>query len=148
MYRLLEIVYSDKESAAIYDGYNNETELMADYETKLGQDMKSDAFKAALLVAFDSTGNIYADAYTNKDAEVVLSPRLVWVQTTEQGETADQSKRASITDLEAEQHIKKGAAMRTNSGINSILLIGIPGTGVGKVEFWARPTEPQVEVEE
>lgn len=146
MYRLLEIVYTDKESVAIYptqgqEPYASKDDLISAYEIKLGQAMKAPTYKAALLIAFDSVGNIYAEEYHTKDDSVALSPRLLWVQTDKQGvETADQSKENSMEELEADRHIKKGSAMATNSDIDSIMLFDIDGKKVSRNEYWYRYT--------
>jgi len=141
MYRLLEVTYTnDKESAAIYDNFADETALVAEYETKLGAAMKAEAFKAELLVAFDHTGKIYAQGYTSKGEEYTLSPRLIWVQATEEGETADQAKKDTVDLLEADYHVKKGASMK-NAAIKAILLMGVDGMAVTIDDYWVRPIE-------
>jgi hypothetical protein len=146
MYRLLEITYTnDKESVALYptegqESFQNETELIAEYETKLGGAIDTDTYKAELLVAFDHTGKIYAQEYHTKDASIVLSPRLVTVEATQTGEVADQSKKDSELKLEAAHHNKKGADMKDKS-IKAVLLMDIANNTVSKNEYWVRPIE-------
>ena len=144
MFRLLEVTLTDKETAAIYDNYADETALTADFDTKMGQAMKADAYKAELLVAFDHAGKIYAQGYTSKGDEYTLSPRLVWVTATAQGETADQAKKNDMETLEADFYIKRGAAKK-NSDVLAIFNLGIDGKSVVINDYWVRPIEPVVE---
>lgn len=144
MLRLLEVTLTDKETAAIYDNYVDETALTADFDTKMGQAMKADTYKAELLVAFDHTGKIYAQGYNSKGDEYTLSPRLVWVTVTAQGESADQSKKDDMNTLEADFYIKRGSAKKNND-VLAILNIGINGKSVVINDYWVRPIEPVVE---
>lgn len=129
MYILLEATYTDKESIALYTNFTTENDILAEYETKLGQAMKAEAYKGELLIAFDHTGKILAQGSTFKD-NVAFSPRLVWVQSTAQGESdPDQSKKADTNTLIADYHIKKGSAMKNND-IKGILLLGIDNTSI------------------
>ena len=147
MYRLLEITYTnDKESVALYptegqEPFQNETELVAEYESKLGAAIDADTYKAELIVAFDHTGKIYAQEYHTKDTSIVLSPRLITVEAKQTGEVADQSKKDSELKLEAAHHKKKGADMKDQS-IKAVLLMDIANNAVGKNEYWVRPIEP------
>lgn len=137
MYILLEATYTDKESIALYTNFTTENDILAEYETKLGQAMKAEAYKGELLIAFEHTGKILAQSSTFKD-DVTFSPRLVWVQSTEEGEGApDQSKKADLNTLEADYHIKKGSAMK-NSDIKGILLLGIDNTSVVINDYFVR----------
>ena len=137
MYRLLEVTLTDKESPAIYDAYADKTAMMADFETKTGQAMKADAFHAELLVAFDSVGNIYNQKLISKGEEYTLSPRMVFVQTKNGTETADQAKKADANTLEADYHIKKGSAMADNT-ISQIFIMGFDGKEISINDFWMR----------
>jgi len=147
MYRLLEITYTnDKESVALYptegqEPFQNETELIAEYETKLGGAIDADTYKAELLVAFDHTGKIYAQEYHTKDTSIVLSPRLVTVEAKQTGEVANQSKKDSELALEAAHHKKKGADMKDKS-IKAVLLMDIANNAISKNEYWVRTIEP------
>ena len=137
MYILLEATYTDKESIALYTNFTTENDILAEYETKLGQAMKAEAYKGELLIAFEHTGKILAQGSTFKD-KVAFSPRLVWVQSTEEGESApDQSKKADRNTLEADYHIKKGSAMK-NSDIKGILLLGIDNTSIVINDYYVR----------
>ena len=44
MYILLEATYTDKESIALYTNFTTENDILAEYETKLGQAMKAEAY--------------------------------------------------------------------------------------------------------
>ena len=138
MLYLFELTLTDKESAAIYNNYEDETALSADFDTKFGQAIKSDAYNAELLVAFAQTGKIIAQGYTAKGNEYTLSPRLVWVNVTDGEETADQKKCTDAENLEAEFYIKRGSAKK-NADIDAITLIGIDGKAVAISDYWARP---------
>lgn len=151
MFRLLEVVYTNnKESVALYptegqEPFANETELMAEFETKLGADMKAEAYKVAYLLAFDHTGKIYGQEYHTKDDTIVLSPRLIKITASKtQGEKADQSKKDNMDALEADYHSQKGSAMK-NEDILAILQMGFNGKSVGINDYWVRPITPVVE---
>jgi hypothetical protein len=138
MYILLEATYTDKESIALYTNFATKNDILAEYETKLGQAMKAEAYKGELLIAFEHTGKILAQGSTFKD-EVTFSPRLVWVQSTAQGESdPDQSKKADRNILEADYHIKKGSAMK-NSDVKGLLLLGIDNTSIVINDYYVRP---------
>ena len=142
MLRLLEVTLAnDKESAAIYDNFADETALTAEFDTKLGAAMKADAFKAELLVAFAQTGQIIAQAYTSKGDEYSLSPRMVWVEVKNGVESADQSKKADMNTLEADFYIKRGTAKK-DSTVDAITILGVDGKSVIIDDYWSRPIEP------
>ena len=146
MLRLLEITLTNgKESVALYpaegsEPYADGVALMSDFETKIGQAMKADAYKAEFLLAFDNDGHIYGQKYISKGEEYTLSPRLIWAQTKNSIESADQSKKDDTTILEADYHIKKGSAM-ADTTISKILLIGFDGVQTPIIDYWKRPTE-------
>ena len=147
MYRLLEVTYSNnKELVAIYPTEGQEpfadvTALTAEFDTKMGAAIKAEAYKAELLVAFDDEGHIYEQGYDSKDAEVKLSPRLVFVTKTAEAVTANQSKEDSLTALKGDFFAKRGAAKKSTD-VKGILLIGIDGKAVLYSDNWARPIEP------
>ncbi len=142
MYRLLEVTYTNgKESAALYDSFSNETELTAEFDTKMGAAIKADAYKAEYLLAFDDNCNIYAQDYHSKDAEITLNPRLVWVTTTAEGATANQSKEDNMSILKGDFFSKRGSAKR-NTDVKAIMLMCFNGKVVDIKDYWARPVEP------
>ena len=141
MLYLLEATYTDKESQALYDTYTDEIALTAAIETKLGQSMKAEAYKAELLIGFDSTGRIIKSAYHTKDENISLSLRLVWITTDNEGEHANMQKYDTSLEAEANYHLKRGSAME-NVNVKSILTMIVSGNAVGLNEFWARPVEP------
>lgn len=152
MYRLYECVYDTKENVAIYptatqEPFADELALRAEYETKLGADMKADAYKAGFLIAFDDDGNIYANESFIKE-DVSLGYRLITVTTKNDVTTPNQTPCANLTTTKGEYHAKRGAAMK-DSAISSILEIGINGLDIieGLKSKWVRPTEPSKEVE-
>lgn len=153
MYRLLEVTYTNgKESPALYPTdeqapFASETELMAEYETKLGAAMKADAYKVEYLLAFDHTGKIYGQEYHTKDDTIALNPRLIKVTATKTGETAEQNKKDNLTILEGDYHSSKGSAMK-NSSVLAILNMGFNGKDISINDYWGRPVEvpvPQAE---
>ena len=147
MYILYELVYTDKESVGIYTNFETENDLLAEFETKYGQDMKADAYKGVFILAFDHTGKIYASGSDFKEDGITFSPRLMWVESTAEGEgQPNQSKKTDTKELEADYHIKKGAAMK-NTDIRGILLIGLDGANVVINDYWVRPIEATVETE-
>ena len=147
MLRLLEVTYTnDKETAAIYptEGqtpFADETALTAEFDTKMGAAMKAEAYKAELLVAFDTTGIIYAQGYDSKDETISLSHRLVWVTADDNGEIANQTKENDMKAVEADIYSKRGSAKK-NASIKEILLLGIDGKEVKIDSHWVRPIEP------
>lgn len=142
MFRLLEITLTDKETSAIYDNFADETALTAEFDTKMGAAIKADAYKAELLIAFDNTGKIYAQGFTSKGDEYTLSPRLIWVTATNEGETANQSKKDSVEILEADFYSKRGSAKK-NADVLAILNLGVDGKSVVINDYWVRPIEPE-----
>lgn len=141
MLRLLEVTLAnDKESAAIYDNFADETALTAEFDTKLGAAMKADAFKAELLVAFAQTGQIIAQAYTSKGDEYSLSPRMIWVEVKNGVETANQAKKDDMNTLEADFYIKRGTAKK-DSTVDAITILGVDGKAVVIDDYWARPVD-------
>ena len=143
MLRLLEVTLAnDKESAAIYDNFVDETALTAEFDTKLGAAMKADAFKAELLVAFAQTGQIIAQAYTSKGDEYSLSPRMVWVEVKNGAETANQAKKDDMNTLEADFYIKRGTAKK-DATCEAITIIGVDGKSVVIDDYWARPVNAE-----
>lgn len=135
MLTLLEATYTDKETVALYTNFDTETAILAEFETKLGQAMKAEAYKAELLIAFDHTGRILAQGSDFKE-EVTFSPRLIWVESTANGEgEPNQGRKADAKTLVADYHIKKGSAMK-NATIKGILLLGIDNTSVIINDYW------------
>lgn len=144
MLYLLEATYTDQESQALYDTYLDETALISALETKLGQAMKAEALKAELLVAFDNTGRILASQYHTKDNEISFSPRLVWITTDLQGESANMQKYDTMLEAQANYHLKRGTAME-NTDVKAILTMIVGDSDVRNKEYWVRPIEPQAE---
>lgn len=137
MYRLIEITkQNDKESQAIYD-YELEIDAKGDYESKLGANLKSDAYSAFTLMIIDNTG-IIVDSYHKGDE---LSPRLIEVKTTDT-DAKDMAKYDSVDLVIANFHSKWGAAIKDNS-VRAEMLLGIDGNG-GTVAYtyWVRPITP------
>lgn len=151
MFYLLEAKYTDKESQALYSNFTTETELMSALETKLGQQMKDNACKAELLIAFNGTGHIYAQQYHSKDDSIKLSNRLVWITVDAEGEHPNMQKYDTKVEAEAYYHIRRGDAMSPDSNVNAILTMIVNESYVGLKQYWSRPVEPvepQEEVEE
>lgn len=157
MLHLLEVTYTNnKESVAIYptedqEPYANETELWSAFETKLGQAEAAEAYKAEMLIGFDSTGRILERrnedvvkrtiAYHTKDNTITLSSRLVTVLNTNQCEVANQSKKENRTILDADCHKFMGAAM-ANVNAKSCCVMGIEdGANLYYKDYWYREVE-------
>lgn len=143
MLYLLEITYTDRESIAIYNDFADELELSAEFDTKIGQAMKADAFLGEVLVAFDSTGRIIDSAFHYKDGvEAPISDRLVTVTRTAVEETFDQKRENDLNDLQGDAYIKRGAAKK-NANVLAILNLGVTSGAVVLDEYWARPIEAE-----
>ena len=141
MLLLMEVTYSNgKESQSLYHNYANETALLGDFETKLGQAMKAEAFKAELLIAFDHTGKILNHAYTQKE-DVTLSPRLVWITSDSEGEHENLQKYSDMNETMANYHIRRGASMKGTD--LAIMTMAIDGTSVASVDYWVRQDEAE-----
>lgn len=140
MYRLIEIVkQNDTEAQAIYP-YETLTEAKGEYETKVGADMKSDAYSAFTLMIIDNTGKIVDSKHEGEE----LTPRLIEVKVVE-AEEADISKYNTVELVEANFHSKWGAAIK-NANVKAEMLLGIDGNGGQTVyTYWVRPIEPVVE---
>ena len=151
MLYLLEITYTDKESVAIYDNFADELALSAEFDTKLGQAMKADAYLGEVLVAFDDTGKIIDSAFHYKDnVEAPISNRLVTVTRTAEGETFNQKAEATINDMQGDAYVKRGAAKK-NENTLAILNLGITSGAILVNDYWAREVEvpePEPEPEE
>lgn len=152
MLYLLEITYTDKETPAIYptegqEPFADELALSAEFDTKLGQAMKAQAYKGEVLVAFDSTGKIIDSAFHYKDnVEAPISDRLVTVTKTEDGETVTPKKENSLTEMQGDAYVKRGAAKK-NADVLAILNLGVTSGAIVVNDYWERPIEPEPEPE-
>lgn len=136
MYRLIEIVkQNDKESQAIYP-YEDYTDAKGEFETKLGANMKSDAYSAYTLIILDNIGKVLDTAHSG-DA---FRPRLIEVKTIS-GEEENITPYDSTELVEANFHSKWGSAIK-NDAVKAEMLRGIDGFG-GEVcyTYWVRPVE-------
>lgn len=137
MYRLIEIVkQNDKESQAIYP-YEDYTTAKGDFESKLGANMKTDAYSAYTLMILDNTGK----ALDTVHAGDTFRPRLIEVKTTSE-EEENITPYDSTELVEANFHSKWGSAIK-NDAVKAEMLRGIDGSG-GEVcyTYWVRPIEP------
>lgn len=136
MFRLIEITkQSETEAQAIYP-YEDYTTAKGEFETKLGANMKSDAFTAYTLMILDNTGKALDTAHEGES----LSPRLIEVKVTDE-EVPNISKYDTVELVEANFHSKWGSAIK-NDAVRAIMLRGIDGFG-GEVcyTYWIRPVE-------
>lgn len=145
MYRLIEIVKQNgSESQAIYP-FEAYTTAKGEFESKLGANMKSDAYSAYTLIILDNTGKALDNAH---DGEA-FRPRLIEVKTT-CGEEENITPYDSTELVEANFHSKWGSAIK-NDAVRAEMLRGIDGFG-GEVcyTYWVRPVEiePTPEPEE
>lgn len=148
---LLEVTYTGgKEVPALYptEGqtpYADEVALTADIDTKLGQAMDAEAYKAEYLLGFDSAGNIIDERYHFKDAEINFSPRVVKVTVKDStGEVAEQNKATSLLSAQATFYKNRGAAKK-NADVKSLAQLIVAGSTVldDFKDCWVRPTEPE-----
>ena len=137
MFKLIEVVkQNDKESQAWYP-FESATEAKGEYESKLGANMKSDAYQASLLILIDNEGDVIDNCKVGEDA---LSPRLIEVKVTN-AETTDISKYETPKLVEANFHSKWGAAIK-NQNVRAETLLGINGDGSTiAFTYWVRPIE-------
>lgn len=136
MYRLIELVMqNNKEAQAIYP-FDTYEEAKGEFETKVGADMKSQAYTGFMLMILDNTGKVL----DNKHSGDVFSPRLIEVKVTDE-ETPDITPYDSTLLVEANFHSKWGAAIK-NDKVKAEMLRGIDGFG-GEVcyTYWVRPVE-------
>lgn len=136
MIRLIEIVkQGETESQAIYP-FEDYTSAKGEFETRVGANMRSDAYSAFTLMVIDDIGKVL-DVKHEGDG---LTPRLLEVKITDV-EEANMSRYDSTYLVEANFHSKLGSAIK-NSEVRAEMLRGIDGYG-GEViyEYWVRPIE-------
>jgi hypothetical protein len=157
MFRLIQIVKNtsdEKEVQSTYD-YEDRIEAKGEYETKLGNNMKSDLYSAVLMILLDNEGDIVDKCKYDKpvepapseegeeeqqeDVKYSFQPRLFEVKVTNE-EIATLSKYDSTDEVSANFHSKWGAAIKNNQ-VRAEMLRGFDGNG-GTIEFtyWVRPT--------
>ena len=144
---LVEVTVTDKETQAIYTNYTSENDVLSELETKWGQAQDSDDVKATFLLAFDNTGKIIGSAYYNEDGTSIDSTRLIWITSDVEGEHPNMQKYDTHLKAEAQYHKKRGAAMKSDSGVMAILTMILDGASVGMNEYWVW-TPPVIEPEE
>lgn len=139
MYRLIELVIqNNKEAQAIYP-YSTYEEAKGEFETKVGADMKSEAYTGFMLLIIDNIGKVI-DIKRGGDT---FKPRLIEVKSLENGDEADATPYDNTLLVEANFHSKWGAAIK-NDAVRSEMLRGIDGFG-GEVcyTYWVRPIEQE-----
>lgn len=137
MFRLIQIVKNtsdEKEVQSTYE-YEDGIEAKGEYETKLGNAMKSDLYTAVLMILLDNEGDIVDQC---KVGDHVFQPRLFEVKVTNE-EVATLAKYDTVAEVSANFHSKWGAAIKNNNVIAEMLR-GFDGNG-GTIEFtyWVRP---------
>lgn len=138
MYRLIEIVkQNDTESQAIYP-FEDYTSAKGEFETKVGADMKSNAYSAFTLMVLDNIGVVLDVKHVGEE----LAPRLIEVKVTDE-EEPNISKYDTTQLVEANFHSKWGSAIK-NDAVKAEMLRGIDGFG-GEVcyTYWVRPIEQE-----
>ena len=125
MYRIIEInKKGDAETQSIYP-YEKLEEARAEYETKLGSAMKTN--DAGFCVILD---DILAIIISEKYGEDEITPRLVDVKTTSEGEfVPNVAKYDTVELVKANYHSKLGSAMKNKDTVRSIVLRGFNGKG-------------------
>lgn len=153
MFRLVEIVKAasdGKESQACYP-FNFEVDCKGEYETKLGQAMKSDLYSAFCYIFIDSDGDILGSAFYASSDEEVISPRLLEVRFVgdgEEREVQNLSKYSTMREAEANYHSKFGSDIK-NSEVDGVMLCIIGERGeVSNLTYWVRPLEESNNSEE
>ena len=154
MFRLIQIVKNtsdEKEVQSIYE-YEDGIEAKGEYETKLGNNMKSDLYTAVLMILLDNDGDIVDKCKYDKPVEPTPSeegeepqadvkysflPRLFEVKVTNE-EVATLAKYDSVAEVSANFHSKWGAAIKNNK-VRAEMLRGFDGEG-NSIEFtyWVR----------
>ena len=66
----------------------------------------------------------------------------MWVSVSDGVESADQSKKTSIDELNADFYIKRGSAKK-NVDISTIAILGIDGKAVIINDYWYRPAQAE-----
>ena len=137
MFRLIQIVKNtsdEKEVQSTYE-YEDGIEAKGEYETKLGNAMKSDLYTDVLMILLDNEGDVVSQC---KDGDHEFKPRLFEVKVTDE-EVATLAKYESAAEVSANFHVKFGAAIK-NSKVRAEMLRGFDGNG-GQIEFtyWVRP---------
>lgn len=155
MFRLIQIVKNtsdEKEVQSTYE-YEDGIEAKGEYETKLGNAMKSDLYSDVLMILLDNEGDIVDKCKYDKPVEPTPSeegeepqeavkysfkPRLFEVKVTNE-EVATLSKYDSIDEVSANFHVKFGAAIK-NAQVKAEMLRGFDGEGNPiKFTYWVRP---------
>ena len=155
MFRLIQVVKNtsdEKEVQSTYE-YEDGIEAKGEYETKLGNAMKSDLYSAVLMILLDNEGDIVDKCKYDKpvdptpseegeepqeDVKYSFQPRLFEVKVADE-EVATLAKYESVAEVSANFHSKLGAAIK-NSKVKAEMLRGFDGNG-GTIEFtyWVRP---------
>ena len=146
MYRLIQVVKEkskENETQSIYP-FQTFTEAQGEYETKLGQCMKSELYDGYFLVVVDEKGEIPDDGQGTmmlaKGGEHSFRPRLLEVKTTTEEEQT-LSAYDTVQLVSANLHSKWGAAIKDNT-IKIEMLRGLNMTGItGERVYWTRPVE-------
>lgn len=158
MFRLIQIVKNtsdEKEVQSTYE-YEDGIEAKGEYETKLGNAMKSDLYSAVLMILLDNEGDVVDKCKYDKpvepepseeqeedqpkeDVKYMFAPRLFEVKVTNE-EVATLAKYDTVAEVSANFHTKWGAAIKNNN-VRAEMLRGFDGNG-GQIEFtyWVRPT--------
>jgi len=140
MFRIIQVVKNtsdEKEVQSTYE-YNDEITAKGEYETKLGNNMKSDAYSDVLMIFLDNEGDILDSA---KIGDHEFQPRLFEVKVTDE-EVASLAKYDTKDLVVANFHSKWGAAIK-NDAVKAEMLRGFDGNG-GTLAFtyWVRPLSP------
>ena len=140
MFRLIQIVKNtsdEKEVQSTYE-YEDEIEAKGEYETKLGNAMKSSLYSAVLMILLNNEGDIVDQC---KVGDHEFQPRLFEVKVTDE-EVANLAKYESVAEVSANFHSKWGAAIKNNN-VKAEMLRGFDENG-GTIEFtyWVRPLSP------
>lgn len=153
MFRLVEIVKAaldGKESQAYYE-FNSEVDCKGEYEFKLGQAMKSDAYSTFCYFSINNEGDILDKfSYLSNPDDNIL-PRLFEIKFTEGNNSegdANISKYETLREAQGNFHSKLGSAIKNNS-VNKEILCIINEKGLfSDLICWVRPREESDNSEE
>lgn len=139
MYRLYQFTLLDgTEGQSIYT-YETELEAMADFHKKYGSQLKSPYYNAVCLIVLDNVGKVVDSAYHAMSDDYSISSRLITVEVTTDGETANASKYNSTDEILGNFHSKLGSAM-DNESVLAEMLRGVDGKGNEIIfKYYVRP---------
>lgn len=126
-----------KEAQGIYT-FDTDLDAKGEYEFKLGQAMKSEAYSAFCYVLISNNGAV-AESKFDATEDELISPRLISVTRAGDTEATDIAKYSTFREVQANFHSKYGATIKdaTKTGI-LLLEINENGSPCDRIN-WVRP---------